>query len=649
MTGSVVVSLLLAVTAIAGTSLLAARLAARSRAAVRHLMLAATVAVLAMLPIAAALPLSIQVHVPEASPSTNFVTPAVDVINDFVSDPAPHVSAASTRVAASPTVTPANVAATLWVVGAIASLVPLLVGLIQIRVLRRSALPWREGGTLTKALAQSLGLRSSVDVLRHESVTGPMTSGVLRPVILLPVDADRWRADDLERALVHELEHVRRRDWIVHLAARVVCAAYWFHPLVWIVRSQLGLEAERACDDAVLARTEAVAYADQLVDFATRLSAERHQPLLAMARRRDLNTRVRALLDRRQARGRVDAVTVTAATVLAVGLAAMVSPFKVVARASGASMRQASASQKFEAVSIRQCTDDTPPPGAGSGQRSSQGGFPAISPGRFTIDCGTIERMISNAYVLNGERLENNSPRIGDVSWWKGGPEWIRYDKFSIEASAPGVSDRAVLLGPMLRALLEDRFKLKLHRETQDAPMYAMSIAKSGLKIEPIGPDGCEQADQVSSQAAARDHAAAVIAGTVKPNCSGMTMLGTGGHTRWVMGGTSLPGLAQTLTAWMDHFVLDRTDASTDTKYNITLDFALDEHVPGPDKRNPASNFAQPEAPNIFSALEQQVGVTLTATKGPQGVLVIDHIERPQADGGPVPARAQGPGAPQRR
>ena len=65
--------------------------------------------------------------------------------------------------------------------------------------------------------------------------------------------------------------------------------------------------------------------------------------------------------------------------------------------------------QRFEAVSIRPCQDDTPPAGAGSGQRSTQGGFPTISPGRFTIDCGTVERLISNAYVLNGERLENNA------------------------------------------------------------------------------------------------------------------------------------------------------------------------------------------------------------------------------------------------
>ncbi|HEY2905171.1 MAG TPA: TIGR03435 family protein, partial [Vicinamibacterales bacterium] len=263
-----------------------------------------------------------------------------------------------------------------------------------------------------------------------------------------------------------------------------------------------------------------------------------------------------------------------------------------------------------------------------------------------TIDCGTVERLISNAYVLNGERLENNDARVGDVSWWKGGPEWIRYDKFSIEASAPGVSDRAILLGPMLRALLEDRFKLKIRRETQQVPIYEMAIAKGGLKLTPMPAGGCsEPGDQLLDRDAARANADAILTGAAKPVCSGMTMMGGPGHAVWILGGTSLPGFAHTLSMSLDHYVVDKTGASPDTKYNIRLEFAPDEHVPGVDKRNPRTSFAPPDAPVIFTALEQQLGVTLTPGKGPQGVLVIDHIERPSPDGpATVSQRAKGPG-----
>ena len=105
---------------------------------------------------------------------------------------------------------------------------------------------------------------------------------------MLPVDAKSWDEDDLNRAIVHELEHVRRRDWISQRLAHLVCACYWFHPLAWIAWRRFVVEAERACDDAVLRRSEPTAYADQLVNLAMHLSASR-QPLLAMANRADLS------------------------------------------------------------------------------------------------------------------------------------------------------------------------------------------------------------------------------------------------------------------------------------------------------------------------------------------------------------------------
>src|SRR5262249_7186561 len=157
-----------------------------------------------------------------------------------------------------------------------------------VRPLRRSGIPWRRGDALGRRLAADLQLRSHVDVLLHERATGPMTWGVAHPTIVLPLDAEQWPTDALERCLVHELEHVRRRDWASYCLARVICAAYWFHPLVWMAQRHLTLEAERACDDAVVLRAEAEGYARQLVDLARRLSSAQRQPLLGMASRRDL-------------------------------------------------------------------------------------------------------------------------------------------------------------------------------------------------------------------------------------------------------------------------------------------------------------------------------------------------------------------------
>lgn len=886
MSGSFIVSMLAGVTLTTALALMAVRVARRSRAAFRHVLLAASFAVLAALPVAALTVPSISVAIPIVAPS-EAIAPAIDLIADVVAPAPPNGAPASTSASSSRALAMPSISALLlgiWIVGAVCCLLPIAVGLWQIRTLRRSALPWLHGESAAARVGAELGVRQRVDVLRHEGVAGPMTCGIVRPIVLFPVDAANWPSDALDRAIVHELEHVRRRDWLSQCVARVICAGYWFHPLVWIARRGFELEAERACDDAVLIRAEAIGYADQLVGLAARLSTADRQPLLAMASRRDLPARVRALLDGRQARGRAGATAIATACLVAAALVLTMSPLRIVTSAQTASgltfdaasvrphqddgvgkrdthatygpqsidfrglatgyiigeaygvpvghvvgatnevtsvlrglegydiearaarpasrdelrsmlqslltdrfklklhhenrdlqvfrllpapggpkltpakagdlqmtgssdgfvfrnaeisrlaglltsfagrevvdetglkglydftlrmpdgftpasakaglatgtgpdaasfaaplrelglqlvsgkatvdylvvdhierpasndaaAQTAAPAQRFEAASIRPCQDDTPPPGANGGARSSQGGFPTVSPGRFTIDCGTLERLISNAYVLNGERLTNNQARIGDVSWWKGGPEWIRYDKFTIEASAPGVTDRAILLGPMLRALLEDRFKLKLHRETQDAQLYAMTIAKGGLKIQPMASDGCTQPDDRGDgldAAAVRAQAAAVNAGTAKPYCGGMTMMGAPGHARWTIGGTTMPNFAGILTTAMDHYVIDKTGYDPDTKFNIHLEFAPDEHVPGADKRNPRTDFAPPDAPLIFAALEQQLGLKLEATKGPQGVLVIDHVERPRADGGWVtPSRAQGPG-----
>jgi uncharacterized protein (TIGR03435 family) len=73
--------------------------------------------------------------------------------------------------------------------------------------------------------------------------------------------------------------------------------------------------------------------------------------------------------------------------------------------------------------------------------------------------------------------------------------------------------------------------------------------------------------------------------------------------------------------------------------FNIRLEFAPDEHVPGGDKRyGPRTEFPEPDGPTIFKALEQQLGLKLDATKGPHGFLVIDHVERPTPNSGPRPA-----------
>ena len=215
--------------------------------------------------------------------------------------------------------------------GTVLFLLPMLIGLRQVYTLRLSGRPWPHGQSIAGQLAVDADFHRGVEVLLHEALSGPVSCGVVWPTIVLPMDAQTWHADDLSRAIIHELEHVRRRDWMSQCVARAICACYWFHPLVWIARRKLVLEAERACDDAVLRRADAVAYADQLVTLAKRMSIPLNRPMLTMANRRDLSARVVAVLDSRQQRGRAGMLCLALVCLASVLLVAAISPLRIVA------------------------------------------------------------------------------------------------------------------------------------------------------------------------------------------------------------------------------------------------------------------------------------------------------------------------------
>jgi hypothetical protein len=171
---------------------------------------------------------------------------------------------------------------------------------------------------------------SRIEVLEHERVPSPLTFGVWRPVILLPPDARGWTDAALRRALVHEIEHVRRLDWTLQVAAKAVTALYWFHPLVWLASRRLYLEAERACDDAVVRGGERMEYADQLVLLARRMSGAQPAAMVGMAVRSDLTARVNALLDDTQRRGRVGVAAAVSAALVSAAVVAAVAPIRAV-------------------------------------------------------------------------------------------------------------------------------------------------------------------------------------------------------------------------------------------------------------------------------------------------------------------------------
>ncbi len=454
---SLAASIVAKVTVTTALGLIGAWLARRSPAAVRHAFLGAAFGVLLLLPIVSLVAPPLRVFVEQPSAPAPVTDAAIDR----------PVETARTNVGAmpeSPRSDGLSLATLLfagWAAGTMLFLVPVVMGLWQVRALRRTALPWPDSQTLVDSLALEVGIRRRVAVLLHVSLPGPMTCGILRPAIVLPQEAESWAAEDLNRAMVHELEHVRRGDWLTHCLARAICAVYWFHPLVWIAWRQLTLDAERACDDAVLGRSEATAYADQLVGLARQLSANSKTPLLAMANRAELATRVNAVLDNRQRRGRAGRVSLALAGGAAVLLVLTISPLTMVAAPQAASAPNPT--EKFDAVSVKLVDPNVQ--GEHSHERSD--------PKRLAMT-GTLHWLIERSYGITDGQLG-------------GEPGWFGTRLYSLEgvSSTPASSDQMML---MLRAALADRFQLKLRQEDRDTPVFALEVAAGGPKFRELKP-----------------------------------------------------------------------------------------------------------------------------------------------------------------
>jgi uncharacterized protein (TIGR03435 family) len=586
-------SIIARVTVVIVLGLLAAWLARGSRAAIRHALLAATLGTALLLPIAVMLMPPIRLAVPvEAKQSSLF--PPVIVVDANPSRAGADIPAAAPR---SPKISLADLLLAVWAAGVALFLLPAAIGLWQIRSLRRSAWPWRRGQSMVKSLSLGAGIRRPVEVLLQEALPGPIACGVARPAILMPREAESWNPDDLKRAMIHELEHVRRGDSIWLCVARVACAVYWFHPLVWIARRKLVLEGERSCDDAVLWHSEATVYADQLVDLARRLSKAKRLPALAMANRLDLAARVNAVLDSRQKRGRAGARALILVCAVVFLLLITMSAVTLAAAPQAASVKV-----QFEVASIRPITPEV---GAGA----------AVTAG----------------VRIDGVQLHASMPLRAFVSvawqahpWQFEAPEWMSSQWYEISATLP--EGHAKDIQEMLQALLIERFNMKTHREAKELPIYALTLTKTGItaKEDPLDPiDRSSQAVTTSSETTTMStlqRGATLAIGGDKIEAKKLTM----------------SMLADQLTHFVDRPVIDQTGIAADAAYDFTLELTHEDFMASRVRGALAAGFTPP--PEALKLLENsgdsvrtalaQVGLRLEPRKARMEVLVIDSADK---------------------
>jgi uncharacterized protein (TIGR03435 family) len=200
-------------------------------------------------------------------------------------------------------------------------------------------------------------------------------------------------------------------------------------------------------------------------------------------------------------------------------------------------------------------------------------------------------------------------------------PEWLASEHYDVEAKMdPAVADALQKLNPedrkpkrllMLRALLIDRLKLKIHHETKELPVYSLVITKNGPKLQktnrdPATPD--------------------VPVGRGGPSVT--TEEGNGPVTLRVLHCAS-GDLASVLVPYVGRTVIDETGLTA--VYDFTLQFTPDDFSAGP-SRSAGLSATELSAPSIFNAVQEQLGLKLESGKGPVDVIVIDHVERPSGN-----------------
>ncbi len=240
-----------------------------------------------------------------------------------------------------------------------------------------------------------------------------------------------------------------------------------------------------------------------------------------------------------------------------------------------------------------------------------------VTPGRISADNMPLRRLIVVAYKAQDFQITD-------------GPGWMNSDLWSIEATAKGGTrgDRFPL---MLQTLLEDRFKLKVHRETREGSVYELTVAESGSKLQPTKAGSCIPIE-LWKPTATPEPGQPPVCGMLHSTSSeaGGELIEGIGIPIVDRAGVPFQSLTGHLTIELGRTVINKTGLTG------LFDFRL-EWTPDASGRSAAAASSDPAdlttadagGPSLFTAVQKQLGLKLKSAKGPVEVLIVDHAEKP--------------------
>ena len=536
--------------------------------------------------------------------------------------------------------------------------------------------------------ASPMPLSTNVPVLSSSLLLEPGVFGIFRPVLLVPEKIlNHLSVPQLRSILAHEMCHVRRRDNLTAAIHMVVESIFWFHPAVWWIGTRLIEERERACDEAVLQLgNEAEVYAESILNVC-RCYTESPMACMSGVTGSDLKRRIVRIMTEQTGR-KLDLSRKLLLSVAAVMALALPVTFGLV-HATQVRAQSAPASPARNIAATWQGTLHTDRDvrfvfkitEAGDGMLHATfynidgepGGIPVISTtlngsllklelpfgiyeGTLSADGNSITgtwRQGPNPLPLNLARatpetewmIPRPPPRLPpmatdanptfEVSTIKpsrpdehgprfhfegrrfsvvhislsqlvqfsyglqqreivGAPDWFSSESFDISAEPDGEGEPSIKQWQsMVNKLMADRFHLKFHYEKRELAVYALTVAKNGSKLKR------SQSDP-----------------------SGTPGLGFGPGNFGATNATMADIAEAMQQGAVDRPVVDQTGLTG--RFDLRLTWMPDGPPPATEDPN--------APPDLFTAIQEELGLKLVPTKAPVNVLVVDHVERPSAN-----------------
>jgi bla regulator protein blaR1 len=465
---------------------------------------------------------------------------------------------------------------------------------------RRNATSLTEGREVStlRRLQRAAGMTAKLQLLLSPMSLEPGVFGIFRPVLLWPNSISEHLDDPhLEAVLAHELCHVQRHDNLAAALHMFIEALFWFHPGVWWLGARLIEDRERACDEAVIELgSQRHIYAESILKVCEFCLSS---PLTCVSgvTGADLKKRMVQIMSNRM----VSKLTLSRKLLLwtAASLAIAVPiAFGLLNATPSRAESPLPAAPKFTDVSIKPHPADN----------ADNKGFVMTkmmilkdtdNPGFAAVGISP-HMLIKTAYEIQDAQLTDE-------------PDWVKTQKYDIAAKIdPSVvnamrnlsdQQRNVVNQQMMRQLLADYFKLILHQQSRDLPVYELVVADSGPKLQ-------------------------------KASGGGLVRMGIG---EMDAKGAPISILIAQLSQRLGRTVVDKT--GLEGNYSFSLHWTPDAeeqahlHASGlPEFKGPSADqrAATASGPPLMSAIEEQLGLKLRPQTERLGVLVIDHIEQPE-------------------